>query len=88
MKAMIVIATSVIITIQARVMGPTLSSKKPTCTTDTHSMISTAAAGHHNINNGIHAERDMCMSNACKDNSFTDIPQKTTVPTAILLAEA
>lgn len=31
MKAMMVIATSVIMTMQASVMGPTLSSKKPTC---------------------------------------------------------
>jgi hypothetical protein len=30
MNAMMVIATSVIITMQASVMGPTLSSKKPT----------------------------------------------------------
>lgn len=31
MKAMMVIATSVIMTMHASVMGPTLSSKKPTC---------------------------------------------------------
>jgi len=47
MKAMMVIATSVIMTMHASVMGPTLSSKKPTCQeTFTHTQQQQHANSH------------------------------------------